>query len=231
VHKHTSFDCHHLSSENVQWILGELVKICRAFPGLILIPGTILGRLPKAKSELLSGLASHKKRLESKLASKFWEGKEKGMCEQAKKTIEEGATHMGVNMAPIFFHDGATQTKLFSYKNADVSECWDDKTVHYSPIKPAAAEVDGLSLGIEICQDHTFGILKSFGIPPVDLQVILSAHTDLFPANYDVKPEGCLVHACSVASSTVVNPQSKAIAETLRSGDVSGKIEMVNLLI
>jgi hypothetical protein len=231
VYKHTSFDCHHVDFAVVTSILDELGKICARFPGLILIPGTILGRRPIAKAKLLSGLTSHQKRLESKLAAKHW-NKEKDMVAESKRKIDAGATHFGFNAAPILFHDGSSLTKLSRYKNADVSECWDEATVHLSPEAPTAVEVDGLSLGIEICQDHTFGILKCFGVPAVDLQVVLSAHTDLVSANYDVKLEGCIVHACSIAKDTAVTPQSKAIAETLRNGTVGGKkIEMVNLVI
>jgi hypothetical protein len=230
VYKHTSFDCHHLDFAVVASILAELGKICARFPGLILIPGTILVRQEKKKKDLMSGLKSHKTRLGSKLTAEHWRV-EKEVCERTEVSINEGATHLGVNVAPILFHDGTALVKKFNYKNTDVSECWDTGTVHLSPVEPSAFEIDQLSLGIEICRDHSVGILKRFEIPPVDLQIILSAHTDFLSANANVKPEGCLVHACSVASSTVVTPQSKAISETLKNGDVSGKIEMVNLLI
>ncbi len=225
-----------------------LQEMSLQFPGMLLVPGTIIYKIDLQESPLRGAWkkAEALRALDVSLVPK--DKKVYPVADlqlssvEKKRYLAEGQVTRLIRNRCYVFKDGSTE--LVYGKKADMNEAvGSDKGDERAPtgifipgLKASQKSIGGINFGFEICWEHANGVLKSVvgtGTKP-DIQIICSAFIENQTLNMVVRPGGFVLHASSRQSDSGVfykpmtgqnrQPPRATPPQGLAGGD-AGKIE------
>lgn len=204
------------------WVLGKLEEYAAKDPGMLLMPGTIVFKQAlgedlnkKAIASLTNAIKpfSHVAPKKTIKPHESFEARDKHMEADAyyksqiveleaweKKKVNTSATTIGhsfliKNRTYVYFGG----KRVFSYgKKSNMNDYFDDtdKGIYIPGKKAGVTTIGGLKIGIEICLDHSVGMLKQhMNGTDLDLHLLCSAEVPNTSSNCATRRGGYLLHA------------------------------------
>jgi len=204
------------------WVLEKLEGYAARDPGMLMMPGTIVFKQPLGEDvnkRAIINLTNAIKPFSSVAPKKpikpheSFEAHAKNVTADAyyrsqiieleaweKKKVNTSAPTMEhsfliKNRTYVYFGG----TKVFSYgKKSNMNDYFDDteKGIYIPGKKAGITNIGGLKIGIEICLDHSVGMLKQhMGAADLDLQLICSAEVPNMNGSCATRRGGYMLHA------------------------------------
>lgn len=204
------------------WVLGKLEGYAAKDPGMLMMPGTIVFKQPldddkrqkaivnlsnaikpfsaHAPKKALKPHESFEAHAKDMTADDYYRSQIVELESWEKKKVNSSAVTMEhsflIKNRTYVFYGGK---RVFSYgKKSNMNDYFDDteKGIYIPGKKAGITTIGGLKIGIEICLDHSVGMLKQhMAATDLDLQLICSAEVPNMNGSCATRRGGYMLHA------------------------------------
>jgi hypothetical protein len=205
-----------IAEESKRAIKSMIRDDSRNYPGMLIVPGTVIYRLDPLAYPVLVGqvrteAVTAMKTLQTSLARKS--EKVKSMAKD--DTVPTLATKIGL-LDGTGRIDYLVQNKMYGFLNGEVvfsygkrADCFeatgDVPGVFIPGPTTGMKTIEGINFGFEVCYDHEMGVLKATASgKTADIHIVSSAQVSNNTGNMNVRAGGFFIHACSNSDVSTV---------------------------
>jgi hypothetical protein len=233
-----------ISQDRRDWVLKKLEEYAGKDPGMLMMPGTIVFKqIPNAelRQKAIANLNNAIKPFSSVAPKKAIKPHEtfeahdkkmeaadyyKGQIAELEGWEKKGVLSSPMTMEHSFLIKNRTYVyfggkRVFSYgKKTNMNDYFEDKEkgIYIPGKKAGVTNIGGLKIGIEVCLDHSVGMLKQhMSVGDLDIQMICSAEVPNMAGSCATRRGGYVLHASTEDKFTGVlkRPEKGIEMETI----------------